>query len=124
MSFEALITKVQQAEQALEAKERQTAVEWQQLKRRWTSAWTPGRIVVAGLVSGFVVGRARPLRVASGGGVLQLVSALSGLFAGTSAQAAANEAEQAADVAAHAAAVGPPIPVAAPVGATIDPGMP
>lgn len=123
MRFEALITKVQQAEQALEAKERQTAVEWQQLKRQWTSAWTPGRIVVAGLVSGFMVGRARPLRVASGGGVLQLVSALSSLFAGTSAQAAANEAEQAADVAAHAAAVGPPIPVAAPA-APFDAGLP
>ena len=124
MRFEALITKVQQAEQALEAKERQTAAEWQQLKRQWTSAWTPARIVVAGLVSGFMVGRARPLRVASGGGVLQLVSALSGLFAGTSAQAAANEAEQAADVAAHAAAVGPPIPVATPVATSFDPGLP
>ncbi len=108
MRFEALITKVQQAEQALEASERSTVAQWQALKQQWMSSWTPARIVVAGLVSGFMVGRARPLRVATGGGVLQLVTALSGLFAGSSAQAAANEAEQAADIAAHtAAAVAP-----------------
>ncbi len=120
MRFEALIAKVQQAEQALEAHERRTVTQWRQLKLQWRSSWTPARIVAAGLVSGFLVGRARPLRVASGGGVLQMVTALSGLFAGSSAQAAANEAEQAADVAAHAAAMGPPIPVATP----FEPGLP
>ena len=108
MRFEALITKVQQAEQALEASERQTASQWRQLKQKWTSSWTPARIVVAGLVSGFMVGRARPLRVASGGGVLQMITALSGLFAGSSAQAAATEAGHAADSAARTtAAVAP-----------------
>lgn len=108
MSFEALIAKVQQAEQALEASERRTVAQWQQLKVTWVSSWTPARIVVAGLVSGFMVGRARPLRVAGSGGVLQLVTALSSLFAGSSAQVAASEAEQAADIAARtAAAVAP-----------------
>lgn len=108
MRFEALITKVEQAEQALEASERQTAMQWRQLKQQWMSSWTPARIVVAGLVSGFMVGRARPLRVASGGGVLQMITALSGLFAGSSAQAAASEAEHAADTAERtAAAVAP-----------------
>ena len=108
MRFEALITKVEQAEQALEASERQTAMQWRQLKQQWMSSWTPSRIVVAGLVSGFMVGRARPLRVASGGGVLQMITALSGLFAGSSAQAAASEAEHAADTAERtAAAVAP-----------------
>jgi len=108
MRFEALITKVQQAEQALEASERSTAAQWQNLKQQWVSSWTPARIMVAGLVSGFMVGRARPLRAASGGGVLQMITALSGLFAGSSAQAAANEAEQAAEtVERTAAAVAP-----------------
>jgi len=108
MRFEALITKVQQAEQALEESERQTATQWRQLKQQWTSSWTPARIVVAGLVSGFMVGRAKPLRVASGGGVLQMITALSGLFAGSSAQAAATEAGHAADSAARTtAAVAP-----------------
>ena len=108
MRFEALITKVQQAEQALEASERTTVAQWEQLKQQWVSSWTPARIVVAGLVSGFMVGRARPLRAASGGGVLQMITALSGLFAGSSAHAAANEAEHAADTAERtAAAVAP-----------------
>lgn len=108
MRFEALITKVQQAEEALEASERSTVLQWRQLKRQWVSSWTPARIVVAGLVSGFIVGRAKPLRVASGGGVLQMITALSGLFAGSSAQAAATEAGHAADSAARTtAAVAP-----------------
>lgn len=108
MRFEALIAKVQQAEEALEASERSTVLQWRQLKRQWVSSWTPARIVVAGLVSGFMVGRAKPLRVASGGGVLQMITALSGLFAGSSAQAAATEAGHAADSAARTtAAVAP-----------------
>ena len=63
----------------------------------WRDAWTPGRIVIAGLAAGFLVGRARPLRIASGGGVLQLLTALSGLLASGSAQAAAAQAGDAAD---------------------------
>ena len=99
MGFDALITKVQQAETALESRERHTVEQWERLKRSWRSAWTPGRIVVAGLATGFLVGRARPLRAASGGGVLQLLTALSGLLASGSAQVAAEEAGQAADAA-------------------------
>ena len=124
MRFEPLKQRVTRREQLLEGRLQQTRDQWQTLTTTWRESWTPLRIVVAGLVSGFLVGRARPLRVASGGGVLQLVSALSSLFAGSSAQAAANEAEQAADVAAHAAAVGPPIPVAAPVVTSFDSGLP
>ncbi|MEO6226523.1 MAG: hypothetical protein ABIO61_01530 [Thermomonas sp.] len=113
MSFDALIQKVKQAENALEASERRTAVRWKELKFVWNESWTPGRIVIAGLASGFMVGRAKPLRVASGGGVLNLVTALSGLFASGSAQAAADGAEnaaQAADAAASTASVGAPTP--------------
>lgn len=95
MSFQDLIAKVQQAERALEAHERRASADWRQLKSSWREAWTPARIVVAGVVSGFLVGRARPMRAVSGGGALQMVSALAGLFAGGNAQAAAEEAEQA-----------------------------
>ena len=63
MSFDALISKVQQAEQALEASERRTSRQWQQVKDTWRESWTPGRIVIAGLASGFLVGRAKPLRL-------------------------------------------------------------
>jgi len=82
---------------------------WHQLVATWRAAWTPGRIVIAGLASGFLVGRAEPLRrVARGGGVLQMLSALSGLMASGSAQAAAGEAAHAADSAQQqAAAVSP-----------------
>ena len=104
MSFDALITKVQQAEAALESREREATRQWLQLQATWRASWTPGRIVIAGLAAGFMVGRARPLRVASGGGVLQLLSALSGLLASGSAQAAADEAENAADSAARTTA--------------------
>ena len=107
MSFDALIAKVQQAETALETRERQTTQQWRQFKATWRESWTPGRIVIAGLAAGFVVGRARPLRVASGGGVLQMLSALSGLLASGSAQVAAEEAGQAADAAETAAAATP-----------------
>ncbi|UHQ20224.1 hypothetical protein LVB87_03410 [Lysobacter sp. KIS68-7] len=110
MGFSALIEKVRQAESALEAKERQTLADFRQLKSSWRASWTPGRIVVAGLVSGFILGKLEPeKKVASGSGALQLVSALAGLFAGTGAQAAAGEAGQAADAAQQAAATAPPV---------------
>ena len=107
--FEALRDKVHQAEAALEAKERQAAADWRQLKASWIAGWTPGRIVVAGLVSGFVVGKLEPAKkIAKGGGVLQLLTTLSSLFAGTGAHAAAGKAEVAAETAEEtAAAVAP-----------------
>ena len=122
MSFDALIQKVKQAEAALEAQERQAAADWRQLKASWRALWTPGRIVLAGLVSGFMVGRAEPFKRAAGGGTLQLISALSGLFAGGSAQVAAHEAGDAADSAQQASAVAEVAsPAAAPVPATPSP---
>jgi hypothetical protein len=96
MGFKQLLTKVQQAEAALEARERRVANDWRQLKDAWKAAWTPGRVIIAGLVGGFLVGRAQPLRAAARSGqFMQLVTMLSGLFAGGSAQVAAAEAEQA-----------------------------
>lgn len=99
MSFDALIAKVEQAEQALEERERSASAQWQQVKATWRESWTPGRIVIAGLASGFLVGRAQPLKLAGSGGLLNLVTALSGLLASGSAQVAAESAEQAADAA-------------------------
>ena len=92
MSFDALITKVQQAEQALEARERAASTQWRQVKATWRESWTPGRIVIAGLASGFLVGRAQPLKLAGSGGLLNMVTALSGLLASGSAQVAAEKA--------------------------------
>jgi hypothetical protein len=106
MSFESLIDKVRQAETALEASERQAGANWRQFKVSWKDAWTPGRIVSFGLVSGFLVGKAEPAkRVVRGSGALQMLSAVAGLFAGGSAQAAAGHAQNAADSAQQTAAV-------------------
>lgn len=110
MSFDALIAKVDQAERALEALERSAAGEWRQLRTTWRAAWTPGRIVIAGLAAGFLVGRARPMRLAGGGGVLNLVTALSGLLASGSAQVAAEGADKAANAAESAAAEASDLP--------------
>ena len=104
MGFKQLITKVEQAEAALEEKERHASAQWRQLKSEWIAAWTPGRIVIAGLVSGFFVGRAQPVKAAAKSGqMMQMITMLSGLFAGGTAKVAADEAEQAAQNAAHAA---------------------
>lgn len=101
MTFEQLIIKVKQAEDALEASERSAAADFRQLKASWKLAWTPPRIVIAGLATGFLVGKAEPLRrtasKAGGGGVLHLISALSGLFASGTATMAANDASEAAE---------------------------
>jgi hypothetical protein len=105
MSFDKLIAKVQQAEDSLEAQERKVSADFRQLKSSWRAAWTPGRIVIAGLVSGFLVGRAEPFKRAAGGGALQLITALSSLFASGHAQEAAEEADHAADAAQATATV-------------------
>ena len=114
MGFKQLLTKVQQAEAALEARERRVADDWQRLKLAWKNAWTPGRVIIAGLAAGFLVGRAQPLRAAARSGQwMQLVTMLSGLFAGGSAQAAAQKAEETAETVEDVAATGAVAPSAA-----------
>lgn len=107
MGFDALIEKVRQAEAALEARERQAGADWRQTRASWRALWTPGRILLAGLASGFVFARAAPLK-RGGGSALQLASMLGSLFAGGSAQAAAGQAAEAADHAEEAANDAPP----------------
>lgn len=103
-SFEQLVAKVHQAELALEEQERRVAADWRRLKTSWRMAWTPGRIVVAGLATGFAVGSLDPARMlAKGGGFMRLITMVSTLMAGTGAQAAASKAEDAADSATDAA---------------------
>jgi len=118
MCFDTLLQKVEQAENALEAEERRTAADWRQLKASWAAAWTPGRIVLAGLASGFLVGRAQPAKMAaSGAGVLRMLASLAALVASGEAHAAAGEAEQVAETAEDTAvtaaeAVGVQVPTA------------
>lgn len=102
--FEALQRRVHKREKLLEGRYQQTIERKDALKASWREAWTPGRIVIAGLVSGFVMGRAEPVKIAvKSGNLMQIVTLLSGLFAGTSAQDAAQSADKAAGQAGHAA---------------------
>ncbi len=92
MSFDRLLHNVARAEATLEAQERRVAADWRQLESSWRAGWTPARIVIAGLVAGFLAGRATPLRHVASGDTLQLISALSGLFASAQATAASEDA--------------------------------
>ncbi|MCI4568226.1 hypothetical protein [Lysobacter sp. CFH 32150] len=108
MSFKKLIAKVEQAEHALEAQERAVAADWRQLKGSWKDMWTPGRIIVAGLVGGFLIARTDPIRgLARSGGLMQLATTLTSLLTSGIAKSAASEAEHAAasaeDIAAEVA---------------------
>ena len=105
MSFDKLIVKVRQAENAVEAHERKVSADVRQLKSSWLAAWTPGRIVIAGLAAGFLVGHARPRRAIERlGGLggtrwIQLAGMASSMFASLQSTVAATKANDAADVA-------------------------
>lgn len=103
ITFEHLIRKVSQAEEALEGHERHVGAQARRLKQAWKAAWTPGRVVSAGLVSGFLVGRAEPLGKVGGARWLQMITTVSGLLASIQAAAAATEAGEAAEQAGHEA---------------------
>lgn len=96
VGFSQLKDKVEQAEKALEANERVVASDWRVLKQSWRAAWTPGRIVIAGLASGFLVGRAEPLSKTRASGIINMLTALGGLFASGTAAGAADDAKKAA----------------------------
>lgn len=96
MSFDESIQRVKRAELALDTSTRKVTDHWQQLRQTWRDAWTPGRIVIAGIASGFVVGRGE-LPTTTGSGFINLVSAVSGLFAVDQAGVAEEVAEDAMD---------------------------
>jgi len=99
MNYKQLQRRVQAAERQVESRSQQTGAYWAELKRNWREGWTPARIIAAGLVSGFVSGRAEPLRALSGPRLLQMIGAVSGLFATMQAKEAADTAQEAADTA-------------------------
>ena len=103
VSFEHLVRKVARAEDVLEMREQRLVDRYRRLGRTWREGWTPIRIIAVGLASGFLVGRAEPLRALTGARMLQMVGALSGLFASAQASFAAEQAEEAADSAEDAA---------------------
>lgn len=103
VTFEHLINKVLHAEEALERRERRVGEQTRRLKQAWKAGWTPARVLSAGLVTGFLVGRAEPLAKVGGARWMQMITTLSGLFSSIQAAAAASEAGDAADEAGHEA---------------------
>lgn len=99
MRFEQLQQHVARAERRVELRSAQSSLYWTILKDAWREGWTPGRIVIAGVVSGFLVGRAEPLRALTGARWMQMFTAVSSFLATAQAATAAETAEQAADTA-------------------------
>jgi hypothetical protein len=99
MNYKQLQRQVDIAERRVESRSERTREQWAALKLNWREGWTPARIVAAGLVSGFISGRAEPLRALSGPRLLQMIGAVSGLFASVQATVAAETAQGAADTA-------------------------
>jgi hypothetical protein len=102
MSYDTLLQKVRQAEQALEARERAVSADLRQVRNSWRKLWTPGRIAAVGAAAGFAVGWSRGGRAAAGSagiGILRLASSMLTLVGSLQAKAAADEAEDAAQTA-------------------------
>ena len=99
MNFDALKRRVERSERLVEGRIAQASEHRARLGGQWRQAWTPGRIIVIGLVGGFLVARARPMRTlgaVSATRWVQLATSLSGLFAALQAAWAAQTAESAA----------------------------
>lgn len=97
MKFESLERRVRRAEHILEGRIEQAQASRQTLRAAWREGWTPGRIVLAGLVSGFLTGRAEPLRSLTGARWLQMITSVSGMLATLQAAASADQAETASE---------------------------
>jgi hypothetical protein len=105
VKFDVLQRRVQRREHVLEARLERSRAATAELKQRWHAAWTPGRIVIVGLATGFVAGHADPVRqVAKGGDLVRLVTMLSTMFATGGAAKAAGDASEAAESAEGSAA--------------------
>lgn len=105
MRFEVLRQRVERAEARVQrnidrAKDRRSA-----LRDAWSLGWTPPRIVIAGLVGGFLVGRAEPMARVGATRWLQLLGTVSGMVASIRAAAASETADAAAETAAEGAAM-------------------
>ncbi|VXC04285.1 conserved hypothetical protein [Luteimonas sp. 9C] len=109
MNFEGLKNRVERAETLVDGRVVQTSDRYRALRTSWRDAWTPPRILIAGLVMGFATGHLEPRRALTRLGKLggpksiQLISALSGLLTSVQATVAAATAEKAAETADDAA---------------------
>lgn len=117
MSLAHLKRRVERAETLVEGRVQQATECQARLKRQWRDAWTPLRIVVAGLGAGLVTGSLRPEKAIgrigriAGPKSIQLMTSAIGLagslhaaMSAMGARAAAGAAAETSEDAAHAAA--------------------
>ncbi len=112
MGFRKLRDDVARAERRVETRMLRARSNWGALGTAWRQAWTPPRLLVAGLAGGLLIAFARPLGRLGGigkpGGIpaarwIQLATSLSGLVTALRARHAAESAQAAADDAGEAA---------------------
>lgn len=103
MNFNDLQTRVRRAELVVSVRSQQTLTQWSSLNALWKRSWTPGRIVVAGIATGFLAGKFEPRGKFTGARWLQMIGSLSSLMATAQAAAASAMAEYAAQSADEAA---------------------
>ncbi|WP_045738647.1 hypothetical protein [Xanthomonas sp. MUS 060] len=104
MKLDQLQHRVARAEAVLEGRREQVRTHWTTLRQGWHEGWTPLRIVVVGLGTGFLVGRAEPVAALGklGGKIggtrwLQMLSTLYKLFNVVTAKTSSDAAERTAD---------------------------
>ncbi len=113
MSFAHLKRRVERGEALVEGRVQQANETQARLKREWIAAWTPLRIVAAGLGAGLVTGRLHPEKAISrigkvaGPGSIQFLTSAVGLVgsiqAAMAAMATSGAVKAAADTADEAA---------------------
>mgnify|MGYP001161914691 CR=1 FL=1 len=117
MRFEHLRQRVERAEARVQRSMDHAEGSRTRLRQLWRESWTPTRIMVAGFVSGFLIGRAEPLSKVGSARWLQMLSTASTMFASIRAASASATAEDAAESAAEGAASAEVAAAAAPASA-------
>lgn len=104
MSYKALKTRVEVAEEALATQIDQTQASWQRLKNIAGESFTPGRILGTGVLTGWLVGFVAPwARMGGTMRIVELATSVANLVGALQAQAAAEEASEVADSASEVA---------------------
>lgn len=113
MNFDALKRRVDRSEALVDGRVKQVKHDYAEMHRHWTEGLTAPRIVLTGLIAGFITGKAQPERalmtlgkVGKAGAnpnVLRTITAITGLITSVQTAFAAMVAAKSADVAADAA---------------------
>lgn len=94
MKLAQLQRRVDRAEDLVQGRMAQTRSHLLAAAAAWRRSWTPWRIVGAGAVVGFLVGKARPSRALAGGRWLQVAGSVASMVGSLQAALAAWQAEQ------------------------------